>query len=82
MKNHFEEIKFHILLAEYTSTRIEKMSANRIFNSGKEEGDDFEFIYSLQDNYFDRVMRLSVGQSMPFLTSRDASWYSVIVRVK
>ena len=81
-RNYFEDIKFHILLAEYTQTSIKKMSANRIFNSNKEEGTDFEFIYSLQDNYLDEVMRLHVGQSMSFLSNRDASWRSVIVRVE
>ena len=79
--NQFENVEYTILLAEGTSTDKFNMTANRIFNSGRKEGDDYEFIYSLE-NYFEQVMKMSVGDSIAFKTERNESWMSVIVRIK
>lgn len=79
--NQFENVEYTILLAEGTNTDKFNMTANRIFNSGRQEGDDYEFIYSLE-NYFEQVMKMSVGDSIAFKTERNESWTSVIVRIK
>ena len=79
-QNQFKDIEFNILLADGTHTEIITMSLNRIFNSGREEGDDFEFIYSLNDRFED-VIKMNVGDSIPFKTDRNESFTSVIVRV-
>ena len=79
--NQFKELKYTILLAEGTSTDKLTMSADRIFNSRKEQGDDFEFIYSLNERFED-VIKMNVGDSISFKSNRDEAWTSVIVRVK
>jgi len=78
--NYFNDIEFTIFVAEGTDTSTHKMTANRIFNSGRAEGDDYEFIYSLGDNYFEEVMKMKVGDSLAFDSNRDANYKSVIVR--
>jgi len=78
--NYFNDIEFTIFVAEGTETSTHKMTANRIFNSGLEEGADFEFIYSLGDGYFEEVMKMKVGDSLAFDSHRDANYKSVIVR--
>ena len=78
--NYFNDIEFTIFVAEGTDTSTHQMTANRIFNSGREEGDDYEFIYSLGDNYFEEVMKMKVGDSLSFDSNRDANYKSVIVR--
>ena len=80
-ENRFQNVEYTILLAEGTHTDKFNMTANRIFNSGREEGDDFEFIYSL-DMYFEQVMKMNVGDSISFKSDRNESWTSVIVRIK
>jgi hypothetical protein len=81
--NMFEELQYTVLLAEGTYTKkIEKLSAARLFNSGKTQGDDLEFIYSLQ-LHFEQVMHMHVGDSFAFSSNRDTKeWTSVIVRTK
>lgn len=81
--NMFEELRYTVLLAEGTwTTKIPGITANRIFNSGKSEGDDDEFIYSLQE-HFEKVMHMNVGDSFAFPSNRDIKEYtSVIVRTK
>jgi hypothetical protein len=79
--NQFEQMQYTILLAEGTFTDKLIMSADRIFNSGKEQGDDFEFIYSLNERFED-VMKMNVGDSMSFKSNRDDQWVSVIVRIE
>ena len=80
-QNQFKNLEYTILLAEGIHTDKIQMTANRIFNSGKEEGTDFEFVYSL-DMYFEEVMKMNVGDSIPFKSNRDESWMSTIVRIK
>lgn len=80
-ENQFKQIQYTILLTEGTSIDRLKMSADRIFNSGVKEGDDFEFIYSLNER-FEEVIKMSVGDSMSFKSNRDEEWVSVIVRVQ
>lgn len=79
--NQFKSIEYKIFVAEGTHTSTEKMNANRIFNSGRQEGDDFEFIYSLNDRFED-VIKMKVGDSMAFKSDRNENWTSVIVRTK
>ena len=80
--NQFKQMKYTILLAEGTFTDKLTLSANRIFNSGKEQGDDLEFIYSLNDRFED-VIKMNVGDSISFRSNRDCeAWTSVIVRIK
>lgn len=79
--NHFNDIEFKILGTEGTHTWTEILSLQRIFNSGKEEGDDFEFIYSLND-IFEDVIKMNVGDSIAFKSDRNEKWMSVIVRIK
>ena len=79
--NQFKNIKYTIFVSEGTHTSTSKMSANRIFNSGRQEGDDFEFIYSLNDRFED-VIKMKVGDSMAFKSDRNENWTSVIVRTK
>lgn len=80
-ENKFQSVEYTILLVEGTHTDKFNMTADRIFNSGREEGDDYEFIYSL-DMYFEDVIKMNVGDSMAFKTERNESWTSVIVRIK
>lgn len=80
-ENQFKNVEFKIVLTEGTDVSIENMTLNRIYNSGKEEGTDFEFIYSL-DNYFEDVIKMKVGDSMPFKTERNEPWISLIIRTK
>jgi len=80
-ENQFKNIEYTIFLTEGTLTSIEKMNANRIFNSGVEEGYDYEFIYSLNDQ-FEKVIKMNVGDSIPFKSDRNENWTSVIVRIK
>ena len=80
-ENQFKQIQYTILLTEGTSIDRLKMSADRIFNSGVKEGDDFEFIYSLNER-FEEVIKMSVRDSMSFKSNRDEEWVSVIVRVQ
>tara|TARA_S200002703_G_scaffold36000_1_gene31092 strand:- start:1195 stop:1437 length:243 start_codon:yes stop_codon:yes gene_type:complete len=79
----FEELQYTVLLAEGTHTcRIPGITANRIFNSNYQQGDDQEFIYSLQE-HFQKVMHMHVGDSFAFPSNRDhKGWTSVIVRTK
>jgi len=81
--NYFEELEYTVLIAEATYTdKIEKVTAARLFNSGKAQGDDLEIIYSLQE-HFEQVMHMHVGDSFAFPSSRDhKGWTSVIVRTK
>ena len=88
--NQFEQMQYKILLAEGTfaegtyTMAEHTLSAYRIFNSvflDDEEGDDFEFIYSLNERFED-VIKMNVGDSMPFKSNRNEQWVSVIIRVK
>lgn len=79
--NQFERMQYTILLAEGTFTDHFTLSADRIFNSGKEQGDDLEFIYSLNDRFED-VIKMNVGDSISFKSNRDEAWTSVIVRIQ
>jgi hypothetical protein len=79
----FTELEYTVLLAEGTYTKkCKNLTADRLFNSQKREGDDLEFIYSLQ-LHFEKVMHMHVGESFAFPSNRDTSeWTSVIVRTK
>ena len=80
--NYFKDVKFTIIVTEGTHVSREKfMTLDRIFNSGKEEGDDFEFIYSLNDRFED-VIKMKVGDSMAFKSDRNENWTSLIVRTQ
>jgi len=80
--NKFKEMKYTILLAEGTFTDKLTLSADRIFNSGKKQGYDLEFIYSLNDRFED-VIKMNVGDSISFRSNRDCeAWTSVIVRIQ
>ena len=86
-ENQFEQMQYTMLIAEGTfaegtyTVAEQTLSADRIFNSRREEGDDFEFIYSLNERFED-VIKMSVGDSMSFKSNRDEQWVSVIIRVK
>ena len=80
-ENKFQNLEYTIILVEGVHTSKFNMTANRIFNSDNEEGNDFEFIYSL-DMYFEEVIKMNVGDSIAFKTERNESWTSVIVRIK
>lgn len=80
--NQFEQMQYKILLAEGTFTAEHTLSADRIFNSRREQGDDFEFIYSLNERFED-VIKMNVGDSISFKSNRDIeAWTSVIVRIQ
>lgn len=79
--NQFEQMQYKILLAEGTFTAEHTLSAERIFNSRREQGDDFEFIYSLNQRFED-VIKMNVGDSVSFKSNRDEAWTSVIVRIQ
>ena len=80
--NRFKEVMYTILLAEGTFTDHFSLSADRIFNSGKKQGYDLEFIYSLNDRFED-VIKMNVGDSISFRSNRDCeAWTSVIVRIQ
>ena len=79
--NQFEQMQYKILLAEGTFTAEHTLSADRIFNSRREQGDDFEFIYSLNERFED-VIKMNVGDSISFKSNRDEAWTSVIVRIQ
>lgn len=81
--NMFTLLEYTVMLVENTYTeQVQNLTADRIFNSGMQEGDDLEFIYSLQ-NHFEQVMQMHVGDSFAFPSNRDTKeWTSVIVRTK
>ena len=79
----FAELQYTVLIAEGTHTdKIVGITATRLFNCNRYEGDDDEWIYSLQE-HFEQVMHMHVGDSFAFPSSRDhKGWTSVIVRTK
>ena len=79
--NNFQNVEFKLVLTEGTDVCIKEMTLDRIYNSGMEEGHDYEFIYSL-DMYFEDVIKMKVGDSMPFKTERNEPWISLIIRTK
>lgn len=76
-----DQVKYQITIVEGTYVETYTMDFNRVFNSTKPEGDDYEFIYALEDE-FESVMKLGYMDAMTFKANRDLpNQYGIIVRV-
>lgn len=81
MKNAtISNLMYHIVVNESGIISQYDFSFDRLFNNDNEEGNDYEFVYALNEIVED-VMKLSLAECFSFKANRDADSVGSIVRV-
>lgn len=83
MKNHaISNITYNIVIMEGNYVPNWVMTFERLFLNDVADGEDLEFVYSLNEIAED-VMRLKVGESLRFKANRDVAMENGgILRIK
>ncbi len=77
-----KDIVYRITIQEGAFVATEDYTFKRIFFNNKEEGDDFEFIYSIQSYYWEQMMKMELNESIFFSPDRnDKASKGIIVRI-
>ena len=77
-----KEIVYRITIQDGAHVSTTDYSFKRIFFNNKEEGDDYEFIYSIQSFYWEQMMKMELNESIYFKPDRsDDNLKGIIVRV-
>ena len=75
------EITYEVVMTDGGAVSTERVTFNRAFNTHKEDGCDWEFIYAMQED-FEAILKLEQGESMPFKPCRDSDEWGLILRIK
>jgi hypothetical protein len=78
--NTLSAIAYKIVIVEGVSINTHTFTFDRLFNNNIGEGEDFEFVYALEF-YVERILKLSVGESIYFKANRDMDSKGIIVRI-
>ena len=85
MKNNqaqfIEDVTYKVVMPYDGGVDTQYVDIKRVFFNSLPDGDDWEFIYAMQDE-FEAILKLKCGKSMPFQPCRDSEDWGVIVRVK
>ena len=80
--NEPKDIVYRITIQEGAFVATEDYTFKRIFFNKKEEGDDYEFIYSIQSYYWEQMMKMELNESIFFSPDRnDKESKGIIVRI-
>ena len=80
--NEPKDIVYRITIQEGAHVSTTDYSFKRIFFNKKEEGDDYEFIYSIQSYYWEQMMKMELNESIFFSPDRnDKASKGIIVRI-
>jgi len=84
MKSHtISEITYQIIVVEEGTTSIKTYTFERLFFNKIKSGDDWEFVYAINELAAEPVMKLNVNESMYFQSNRDNEQSKgIIVRIK
>jgi len=77
-----KEIIYRITIQDGALVDTFDYSFKRIFFNNNAEGDDWEFIYSMQSFYWEQMMKMELNESIYFKPDRsDDNSKGIIVRV-
>lgn len=82
-KAHFlDEVTYEVVMTYGGAVSTERVTFNRVFyNYKKEEGEDWEFIYAMHEDFED-ILKLKQGEAMPFKPCRDSEEWGLVLRIK
>ena len=76
-----EDVTYEVVMTDGGKVSTERVTLQRAFFNNLEEGDDWEYIYAMQDE-FEAILKLEQGESMPFRPDRGSEAWGLILRIK
>ena len=76
-----EDVTYEIVMTDGGAVSTQKVTLQRAFFNNLGEGEDWEFIYAMEDE-FEAILKLKHGESMPFQPCRSSEEWGLILRIK